>query len=152
MWSYTHRREDSNILLSDEMRRTFTIDSTQEDDRKNFLHCKHSIESIINPVQFAIPCFHNEKLNLNKIWNSIRGVDWPTKVPNSLDELNSLPSWILQEMKNLHNCLEDFQNKIIFQEIQNSILVESLDLARDGHHFDLITADWVAARASSCLI
>ena len=152
MWSYTHRRENSDTLLSNELRRIFAVDSTPRDDRKNFLHCKHSIETIIDPVQFAIPEFHNEKLNLAKIWNSIRGVDWPTAVPNSLDELNALPPWILQEMQNLHNCLDDFQNKIMFQEIQNSILVESLDLARDGHHFDLITADRVATRARDYLI
>ena len=30
------------------------------------------------------------------------------------------------------------------------MLVQRLDIARDGHHFDKITADWVAQQAVYC--
>ncbi len=155
MWSYTHRREHSNTLLSDEDRRLFAVDSTLENDRKNFLQCKHRVDSIIDSVQFMIPYFHKEKLNLHKSWNLIRGIDWPVAVPSSLNELNALPLWILEEMKNLHNCLEDLQNKIMFRDIlknqDGSMLIKPLDLARDGHHFDLVTSTWVAKQAAGSL-
>jgi hypothetical protein len=89
-------------------------------------------------------------------WRSMCGPDWPVNPPTTLQELNSLPDWILHELKNLHGRLDEFRDTVTRQQLYlplptTVIPVESLDLARDGHHFDLITADCVATQAKSRL-
>lgn len=147
MWSYTHRRERRDISLNDEQRRlnSSKLDSS-DDDWQNFLQCKNKIDSIAgNSVQFSIPFFHNF-LDLDTCWNNIRGKDWPPP-PKDLSELNSMPGYILTEIEELHKCLNKFRQRLT----PYAIRVDHLDLARDGHHFDLITADWVATQAADQL-
>ena len=147
MWSYTHRREHYNSLLNDELRRLYSTRSTAQQDWDNFLHCKASVElGTKHLVQFAIPNFHN--LDIVSIWNKIKGETWPADPPATVAELQALPQWILNEIKNLHNCLDEIFG--ILQITQNQfdfIPVKQQDIARDGHHFDLITAEWVAEQA-----
>jgi len=156
MWSYTHRRENNNTLLDDEDRRMHSEPSSVDDDWENFLHCKKRIDSIFNtPIHFAIPDFHFEILKVSVCWEKIRGNDWPATPPTTPAELNELPYWILTEINSLHNCLDKIQNSLHFQNIlktQHQVIpIESKDLARDGHHFDWLTADWVAMQAANYL-
>lgn len=155
MWSYTHRRENPNADLSSEDRRLHSVRSSVEDDWNNFLDCKNRIDSITNAVQFTIPCFHPELLELADFWNSVRGPDWPQNAPQNILELNSLPLWILSELKELHQCLDTIQRALtllpIVVETHKLIMVNSLDISRDGHHFDLVTSEWVAGKAATRL-
>lgn len=152
MWSYTHRREDPDAALSDEQRAQHYIKSTVEEDWDNFLHCNREIKQINSDIiQFAIPMFHSDEFVL-KTWNSIRDQSWPVDPPYSLNELYKLPHDIQTELKNLHRCFDNLQDIFKFQQQllldHNVVSVTLRDYARDGHHFDLITADWVANRAA----
>ena len=157
MWSYIHRRENVNSALNDELRRIHSSHCTDHDDWINFLDCKKRVDSITNSVQFAIPFFRSEQPpSMSDDWMSMRGPDWPENPPATLQELNSLPDWILHELKNLHGRLDEFRDTVTKQQLHlplptTVIPVKSLDLARDGHHFDLITADCVATQAKSRL-
>jgi hypothetical protein len=158
MWSYTHRRERIKPSLSNEDRRMHSSNCTDLEDWANFLECKKRVDSITNSVQFAIPFFcPDQLLSISNDWASIRGNDWPSDPPTTLQELNSLPGWILHELDHLHGKLDNFRAMLSTPQVQLPLpttvtLVTSQDLARDGHHFDLITADWVATQAMSRLV
>jgi hypothetical protein len=149
MWTYTHRREHHNSLLSDEHRRLHFIKSTPQQDWDNFLYCKNDVEpGAQRLVQFTIPNFYN--LDIDSIWNKIKGQDWPAEPPTTVTEFNALPQWILSEIKNLHDCFDTISDILKIKQDQHRfdfIPVQQHDIARDGHHFDLITAKWVAKQA-----
>jgi hypothetical protein len=150
MWSYTHRRERINPSLSNEDRRMHSTNCTDNENWANFLECKKRVDLITKSIQFAIPFFHTDSLlSIKNGWAAIRGPDWPVNPPSTLEELNSMPDWILHELDHLHGKLQDFRDML--STPTSATLVESQDLARDGHHFDLITADWVAIQAKSRL-
>jgi hypothetical protein len=156
MWSYTHRREKPDTSLSDEFRKLYSSKCTEHDDWINFLDCKKRVDLIANSVQFTIPRFRTEPPLIVNDWAAIRGPGWPVNPPSTVEELNSLPDWMLHELKNLHGVLDRFRYIVTRQQLHQPlpatvIPVESQDLARDGHHFDLITADWVATQAKSRL-
>ena len=158
MWSYTHRREHSNILLDDEHRRTQSIKATVQEDLDNLLACKKQVDSVTSNavVNFAIPGAHPGVLSsVTECWNKIRDPSWPVDAPATAAEFMALPSSMLLEIKNLHKLQDDIQNTLEFADFlktqHNIMLVQRLDIARDGHHFDKITADWVAQQAVCCL-
>lgn len=151
MWSFTHRREHPDTRLDDSQRIQHYVKSTVEQDWDNFLQCKHEIQQLnSNIIEFAVPNFHSNEYVL-KIWNSLRGADWPQTPPDTLDEFLKLPHGILSELKHLHNCFDNLQDIFLFQQQlwseHNVIAVNQKDHARDGFHFDLITAEWAAGRA-----
>lgn len=165
MWSYTSRRELNDNLLSDEDRRLphdadlrSNLEIGDWQDWLNFVDCKKRIDKISDSiVQFSIPGFHPDIPQPQNMWSNICGPHWPKSVPDTLEELNALPAWIVAEIKNLHHCWDSLSAEIqlsarykyiINSQNQHSVmLVEQNDLARDGHHFDLITADQVATQA-----
>ena len=152
MWSYTQRREHTDSCLNDEQRRSQVVTDSAA-DWENFLGCKEKIDLLSNSsVQFLVPDFHYDPaaVDINACWQAIQSKNWPP-APKDLDELNSLPDWLLLELDQLHNCLANIQLQLTKYMLTSTIQVDRLDLARDGHHFDLITADWVAARAAQCL-
>ena len=158
MWSYTHRREHSNTLLDDEHRRTQSIKATVQEDLDNLLACKKQVDSVTSNavVNFAIPGAHPGVLSsVTECWNKIRDPSWPVDAPATAAEFMALPSSMLLEIKNLHKLQDDIQNTLEFADFlktqHNIMLVQRLDIARDGHHFDKITADWVAQQAVCCL-
>jgi hypothetical protein len=157
MWSHTHRREHSNTLLSDEDRRIQFIKTTVQEDLNNLLACKKQVDSVANHVvNFAIPGAHSGVLSgVTECWNKIRDSSWPVDAPATAAEFLALPSDIMLEIKNLHKLQDDIQNTLEFAHFlktqHNVMLVQRLDIARDSHHFDKITADWVAQQAVYCL-
>lgn len=156
MWSFTHRREHPDSSLPDSSRKQHYVKSTAEQDWDNFLKCSQSLKEInSNIVEFAVPNFHKHEFIL-KMWNSIRGEDWPIWPPDTLDDLHNLPPSILTEMDTIHGCLNKFNDIFKFQQQllndYNVIEVNQKDYARDGFHFDLITADWIVNRISNRLV
>lgn len=163
MWSYTHRRERPDDNVSSDEDRRLHFDSTSLLDSKvanwqNFLDCKQTIDQMsAATVQFSIPDFHVISDKAHNIWKDIRGSNWPKTVPDTLEELNQLPLWILDEIKNLHCCFdilfveiqanESYKHTMNLQHQHGVVSVEQKDFARDAYHFDLITAEWVAAQA-----
>jgi hypothetical protein len=143
MWSYTHRRELNDVTLNVENRRLFSTNTSVTEDLDNLLECKKKIDSKIECMQFIVP---GALPDVNVCWKSIAAPNWPS-CPGSLAELANLPLWILSEIQNLHNCLDEIDRSLRIQNLLNFLPVEQQDWARDGHHFDLITAEWVATQA-----
>ena len=151
MWSYLHRRESSNNLATDEERRlhsdAFSNDATDID---NFKQCVELIDYSSNTIiEFSIP--HYTEIGLENValtWSTLRGRDWPLAHPATPQQLLELPEFVQQELKQQFKIWTQFQQVLelhyqLSTLIDRIINVERLDLARDGHHFDLITAQWV---------
>jgi hypothetical protein len=97
-WSYIHRRESTDITLTDDNRRIYAINTTGEQDMQHIIDCINSIESI--------------KENTNIIHTFIPGC---------------FPSGDVDEVITKMNI--------------NIVLFHQIDRARDGHHYDIKTAD-----------
>lgn len=147
MWSLTRRRQNPDTSLSPEDRRLSYSNSQVDQDYENFLHCKKRVDSVTTAVQFAIPEFHAGIAHLTRLWNDIRGPDWPEEPPTFMEELHRLPPLILAEIKDAHQCYDRIR------QIIEPIVIHTprLDLSRDGYHFGLITAEWVASHAADRL-
>lgn len=69
-WSFSHRREDSNISLSDEDRRLYFVNVSWKEDTKNMLDCILNVESnsaATQVIHSVVPGFINE--NGRKLFN-----------------------------------------------------------------------------------
>ncbi len=167
MWSYFQRRENQNSNDHDEKRRMLFARNFFEDtynynnDIDNFLSCLHKVERIKNCTHFIIP---NAAPNINYLeclreiesaWQNIKGEDWPIPPPLSEEEYKQLPDHIRIEIKELHNAEEHLKKH--FVRLKNCLekqldcnltryggIVPQLDYARDGHHFDIQSSQWVA--------
>lgn len=147
MWSLTRRRQNPDTSLNPEDRRLSFSNSQVDEDWGNFLHCKKRVDSAMTAVQFAIPEFHAGIAHLTRLWNDIRGPDWPKDPPTFMEELHDLPKHILSEIQDAHKCYDRIR------QIIEPIVINTprLDRSRDGYHFGLITAEWVAAQAADLL-
>ena len=151
MWSYTHRREQPDSNLDSAQRRLHYVKSTVAQDWQNFLDCRQQISDCkANIVEFAVPQFHPiDLVTMYNDWNSVRSDQWPKNPPNTVEELMNLPPWILKEIQHQDQWFNVFYEHLSCSDYlsqHNITLVEIQDLARDGHHFDRITADWVVLR------
>lgn len=155
MWSYTHRREHPDTSRDSERRRLNYIRSTVDDDWNNFLDCHNKISALdSNIIEFTIPEFHPMIPDLNKYWNLFRGESWPTEYPTTIDELNRLPQNVLLELQQVFKELDNYRAHLtVIESLAQLDIISTpqLDLARDGNHFDRVTADWVAALAAARL-
>jgi hypothetical protein len=154
MWSYTHRRELDNAQLDDEQRRTYCSSESVKDD---YLHWLNLLENLqtgnTKIIHSTIPDFHPTRNLTESTWNDIKDSYWPV-CPRNLQELDSLPNYIIDELKNLHNCytefkkLVEFNNKVDVVDCNKNIIYikKRLDWARDYHHFDVLTAEWVVGQ------
>jgi hypothetical protein len=147
MWSYLHRRENQNHKIDDEQRRLQYTKSTDAEDVINFARCVEMIHSD-RTVHLSIPGYALNYHRCQELWNTVRGCDWPLRLPATAQEMNLLPNFIQTELKEHFKIWTDLQTMFELQPalcpIENNIInFDKLDLARDGHHFDLITAQRV---------
>jgi hypothetical protein len=159
MWSYLHRREHPDTDLSDLDRRQHHVKSTDIQDFENFISCRKKVRAHCansRVIESIIPNFSNNSFT-DVAWEKIRDPSWPIVLPSSLTECQNLYPEIVAELRTLHGI--DINGLLEFQAIQQShpeflcdlIRVEYLDRARDGHHFDRITAEWVAKQVQNLL-
>jgi hypothetical protein len=165
MWSYLHRREHPDTSMTDEERRLHDGKTTVEEDLALFANAVSLIQEVpCRVVQFVIPgCApSNDNLPINimsKHWDCIRGDGWPIQAPRSVTDLHQLPKWIRHELIQKYQCYDEWlhilanpcvdENHNQFISIcqrHDVVMVERLDLARDGHHFDIKTSEWVVDR------
>ena len=143
-WSYIHRDELNDSILSDEDRRMCILENNNINELKiaNFKliqnveslkdQCK-IIHSFI-PDATLLDHAHNDDL-----WEAIKGNNWPV-LPSTLDKFNCLDKNIINELKdfNVYNVL------YFYYQLTDRIMyvpeIIRLDLARDAHHYDVITA------------
>ena len=158
MWSYLHRREHPNVALSNIRRRMQSVRSTTPQDLENFNYCRKLVKTHCadsNIIEFVIPKFF-VKYFYDSAWKRIRDPSWPRMLPATLEEFLDLPPKIVTELRTLHGV--DIDQVSEFYTIQQHlecltgiVRVKNLDRARDGHHFDLLTAEWVATQVQNLL-
>jgi len=159
MWSYLHRREHPNADLSDLDRRQHHVKSTDMQDFENFDSCRKKVRTHCadsHVIESIIPNFSNNSFT-DMAWQKTRDPSWPIVLPSSSTECQDIYPEIVTELRTLHGI--DINGLLEFQVIQQShpeflqdlIRVEYLDRARDGLHFDLLTAEWVATQVQNLL-
>jgi hypothetical protein len=154
MWSYVHRREHKDQNLNNEQRRVHAVKSTCVEDLLDLKYCTAMINHS-NTIQLTIPKYTNI-FDYQSQWENIRGVDWPVRAPTTLTEMLALPRFVQVELKENFQTWIDLQQsieqQILLSNLENNFIkVNQLDLARDGHHFDLITSQWVVDQISQRL-
>jgi hypothetical protein len=155
MWSYVHRGELESQNLNSEQRRIYSKRTDNLEDLINFKSCQAIIKNC-NAIQLTIPEYLPDIFDYQSVWPNICGVDWPEMIPRTLNELLALPEFVQTELKENFKIWTDLQQSIEQQYLlstleKNLIKVNRLDLARDGHHFDIITAQWVVDQIMSRL-
>lgn len=163
MWSYAYRSEDPNPNLDDEDRRNGYFPSSIHD--AVFYLCseiEYFSKVDCEVIQCVVP---NGMLAVNvdtldQIWNAVKGPSWPLSPPRSLHEYSELAKTVRHELENFYKvdgsikaligCEKYFNDLSLRPEILGEI--PQLDLARDGHHFDLITANFFTHKIKNLLI
>jgi hypothetical protein len=151
LWSYTHRRENPDQLLTDEQRRIPYSKDSVEDDYLVWLNVLKNIKpSNTKIIHATIPEFHPiEPTNLViEIWNNIKDPSWPA-CPRTSTDFENLPKYILDELKNLHLCHDKIKTQLESDVIH---IYNRLDWARDHHHFDVLTAQWLVDQICNRLL
>lgn len=139
LWSYTHRREHADQSLSDEQRRIVSSKISVDEDYVAWLDLLKGIKSANTKIVHAtIPEFH-PIVSITDVWNDIKDVSWPV-CPSTMTELECLPKHVLDEIKHVHNCYDEFKSQL---ELGIVYVRQRLDWARDHHHFDILTAQWL---------
>jgi len=157
MWSYWHRREKNDPFLLDENRRIHSDQlNTASDDLENFLNCQKQVKSTVGEklTQLIVPNFTCGLFSAVNKWQQVRGYDWPVCPPETLVDFMSLPAEILKELIHwdlykkyisFYEYLNNTETRFDFVEEIMSSLIEfsTLDLAKDGIHFDKKTSQWI---------
>ena len=155
-WSYIHRDESNKSELSDEDRRIRIAENKNINELKiaNFKliqdiesqkdQCK-IVHSFV-PDSTFLDYVHNDS-----IWKSVRGNSWPP-LPRTLNEFNCLDKNIVDELKNfnVYDVLYGYYQLI--HRIMHVPDITRLDLARDGLHYDIITATNFIAQLESLIV
>ena len=149
-WSFFTRDEDTNNNLSDEARRLVTINDLSDKGLIN--HFKKSVDIIENNkrnckvIHSFIPesthiKFHNQVLSY---WNRFASSSWPM-MPTTIKMFNKLDKSIINEIGKDYKLIKTYLTQLellnsVIQEITYLEPVNCMDLARDGYHYDIITA------------
>lgn len=162
MWSYTHRREYADLHLTDEQRRIYSSRASEDQDLSHWLNLVSRLRDCCNNIiESTIPDFQKNSgllpvslsSTITAQWEAVSDPSWP-RCPETLDEFDSLPDHILKELQDLHGCYtlmrssflppDDVAFPATFIDTSNIIHVtERLDWARDHHHFDILTSEWL---------
>lgn len=163
MWSYASRSEDPNPNLGDEDRRHYSF--TQSIHDAVFYLCKE-IEYFSQVDCKIIQCVVPDGLlavhpgTLDRIWDDVKGPDWPQSPPRSLQQYKGMTDLVRDELERFYKidgdiaallgCEKYFNDLSLRPEILGEI--QRLDLARDGHHFDIVTANFLVDKIKNLLI
>ena len=159
LWSYTHRRELPDSKLTDEQRILLSSKSSSRQDDLHWIELTKQIQNLNScALQATIPRFQGTyDYSIERHWNTIKGSSWPS-CPLTVDDLEKLPEFIKAELNSLHGCYHNFKTILTAQQntysidsdnnvllLPNNIIYcrQQLDWARDYHHFDLLTAEWL---------
>ena len=157
-WSYLHRRERPGVNMPDLDRRLHFVRSTMDQDFENFSSCRKLVQTHCadsNLIELVIPNFVATFDNV--AWKKIRDPSWPVTLPSTLKDFQALSPAIVEELRTIHGMDVDQLLEFYTTQQQNPhvlagvVKVEYLDRARDGHHFDLLTAEWVAKQVQNLL-
>ena len=154
-WSYIQRDELCDNTLTDEDRR---IEMSEIDCYNQLLtNLYNTILSIelhknkCNIIHSFIPSNCGFDTHCADVWNDIKGANWP-EMPKNYYEFSCLNKGIVKELLNFFNAYELF--KSYYSIIDKIIYIPEiirLDLARDGHHYDKITATAFVAQLENLI-
>jgi hypothetical protein len=151
-WSYLHRDENPDASLTDEdRRRPYIADistNNQIDHFSNSVNIVRPLTKVSNIIHSFIPDSIPDCSDaiLTQFWQKIRGVDWCSEYPLSVYEFERLPEFVKQELHELKMYHLFFHAASINSRIAKIIdapfipPLTPLDRARDGHHYDVLTA------------
>ena len=160
MWSFIHRRESTRSDMPDRQRRMHFVNATEAQDFENFMLNFDLVQNSCqtNVVNAMIPSWRTTSSIWNQMsWDRLRAPDWPQDVPQTLHEFQSLHPDIVQELQTLHNInidklLAHYQTQEKYPAPPGIIETVQVDLARDGLHFDIVTARDTADKISARLL
>lgn len=153
MWSYTHRREHADSLLSDEQRRIHSSRQIAAEDFRHWNRLANHLDTYAHKIiQCTIPEFCLVK-NLIDTWNIIKDPGWPQKLENAQD-FYALDDQVKFELQIQHRCYDRFEQFFRDHDLAFSLsewqcpkdiihVTSRLDWARDYHHFDILTGQWL---------
>ena len=155
MWSYIHRREDPDTAKSDEDRRIYRDkDASFWEDVQEFYHCLLTVcgaSTSTTVKHFMIPDAFPAFFDAPGVWHHIRGPTWPENMPDDLDDLpEAIKHEIQHDFKLWDELLVYHKQCKLLHDVKGLMRcaqvtsVPRLDLARDGHHFDIVTSRWIA--------
>jgi len=145
-WSYLNRYEDNNFTLSDEdRRRHFDINLFDlKEQWSTFVKLVDKIATASTKTKIIHSFIPGSGINdvkqvIEKNWNNIKGKDWPA-CPTSTNEFVMLDQVVVEELKNIYKEYDFLQQ--YFAVCSHTCIpeIKQLDWARDGHHYDLLTA------------
>lgn len=144
-WSYPTRGEIDDNTLTDEDRRLPDVDLNDYNQLliENFTLIKNveSYKKQCKIIHSFIPDsnFCNQD-HISDVWNTVKSASWP-QLPSNLSEFKQLDPNIAKELDEFFNVYKLLN---IFYHLLNEISYVpefiKLDLARDGLHYDIITA------------
>jgi hypothetical protein len=156
-WSFIWRTELDNQTLPDEKRRLYFLpDDNFASALSRFVATVKKLESQKKSTRIiysTIPGFTDYTVGgLQHLWRQFKGSDWPNHAITSIEDFRRLPEFIKKELENLLNFTEE--NFTLFLQEYSSLASKStwiepftkLDLARDGFHYDIITANKFAEK------
>ena len=156
-WSYFHRDEMSNANLSDEDRKMH-CSANEETVIEEFLRFKSQIAS---PPPYVVHTFiphasvvesYIETSSMEHSWDNIRDESWGN-MPRTVPQLFMLSPAIRTELANLAddgiNEYKRLKHYVYFPSILQRIIkcdapikiIQQIDIARDSHHYDVLTAN-----------
>ena len=156
MWSYTSRRELPNEELDDEDRRQFSSHASYSQDLAYWRQLKSLLvhDHANQVISCTVPDFHPTAY-IEDIWKAASDPSWGP-CPENLQELHALDNHIKDELQAVHQCLDRMQDLYRMLEAGWAVsryipptapkiigINHTLDWARDHHHFDILTAEWV---------
>lgn len=159
-WSFLNRKENPDATKTEEDRReSDVVDlSTQIYKLKSYVEDIEKIKNNTKVIYSTIPNYSMIDMSFDILWDNCKGFDWPDTSPSNYKEFLLLPEWIKTEInyfakeKSLRSMLSDEYStlRIISKELRligswiNEIV--NLDFARDGFHYDKLTATVIVDR------
>jgi hypothetical protein len=147
-WTFTWRYEDpDSTKLDEERRKHFSADINFDQQAFDFIKTIKQVEQHKKSTKIIHSFYPGFSLlslqSLIKIWQDLKGPDWPD-FPQTQVEYDNLDFNIKSELTQF-NIVNNFKNSYILQEFLNKEILsvpefEKIDLARDGFHYDQLTA------------
>lgn len=154
-WTYLHRYEINDESLEDTQRRGF-LDSNNFSNDEKLLETFNNLIAQVTVSKRDTKIVHSfvpgSRFNIEKMWEDIRGNDWPS-FPKTLEEFYNLEKSIVCELKDNFQCynLLKYYCEIYYKPLVIPEIIR-LDIARDGHHYDLLTAQQFAKDVQNLLL
>ena len=145
-WSYTYRVENSDTKLSDEDRRQKYNESTLKSTDAELLDQLKELVELVEQNKYNAKVIHSFipgfsfSTTASDDWSKLKGPDWPD-IPTGINKFLTLPAFVQEELK----MFDKYYVFLKYAELLSSMKFvvpefTKQDLARDGHHYDIITA------------